>query len=126
MLFRSISGMVATLTASLPDTCTLVVDTLAYDGAGGQVATPGTPVSVACRVAPLRLTRSSKDAEVVQSGRVVEESLWIITLPSGTTVNPQYRVTHGAQTFEVVEALAPRSWEIDVRVSSKLINSGAG
>jgi hypothetical protein len=121
-----LAAMAEQLTESLPDTCTLVVDTLASDGAGGQTATPGAPVSVACRVSPLRLTRSSKEAEIVQAGRVTEESLWTITLPAGTSINPRYRIGHAGRTFEVVETLAPRTWELDVRVSAKLINSGAG
>jgi hypothetical protein len=121
-----VASMVETLTESLPDTCTLVVDTLTSDGAGGATATPGSPVTVACRVSPLRLTRSSKEAEIIQTARVTEESLWIITLPAGTVIDPRYRVNNAGRAFEVVEALAPRSWELDVRVSAKLINSGAG
>lgn len=121
-----LAGMRATLTESLPDTCTLVVDTQTSDGAGGSTPTASSPVSVACRVSPLRLTRSSKDAETIQTGRVVEESLWIVTLPTGTTIDPRYRIGHSGRTFEVVETLAPRTWELDVRVSAKLINSGAG
>jgi hypothetical protein len=97
-----LAGMRDTLTASLPDTCTLVVDTLTSDGAGGETTTASSPVTVACRVSPLRLTRSSKDAEVVQSGRVIEESLWTITMPTGTTVDPRYRISNGSRTFEVV------------------------
>lgn len=123
---EEVSSMQATLTASLPDSCDLVLDTLASDGAGGETATPATVATVACRVSPLRLTRSSKDAEVIVTGRVTEESLWIITLPAGTALDPRYRIVHGSRMFEVVEALAPRTWEIDVRVSAKLINSGAG
>src|SRR3954464_1921972 len=93
------------LTESLPDTCTLILDTLASDGAGGQTASPVTQATVACRVSPLRLTRSSKEAEIVQTGRVIEESLWIITLPAGTVVDPRYRVGHQGREFETVEVL---------------------
>lgn len=121
-----LDSMTATLTGSLPDACTLVVDTLMSDGAGGATAMPGSPVSVACRVSPLRLTRSSKDGEIVQAGRVTEESLWTVTLPAGTTIDPRYRVGHAGRQFEVVEVLSPRTWEIGVRVSAKLVNSGAG
>lgn len=111
---------------SLPDTCELVIDTLASDGAGGHTATPGTPVPVACRVSPLRLTRSSANAEVVEISRVVEQSLWLVTMPHGTAVTPAHRVTHEGRTFEVVEVLSPRSWDLAARVSVKLVNSGAG
>lgn len=121
-----LAGMQATLTESLPDTCTLLHDTMTSDGAGGATVASTSSASVACRVSPLRLTRSSKEAEIVEAARVVEESLWIITLPHGTTVDPTYRIGNGGREFEVVEALAPRTWELDVRVSAKLLNQGAG
>lgn len=121
-----LAAMQATLTGSLPDTCTLVVDTLASDHAGGQTATPGTPVTVACRVSPLRLTRSSADAEAASVGRILEQSLWIVTLPVGTVLTPEHRVTHLGRTFEVVEVLSPRTWGVDVRASCKLLNAGEG
>jgi hypothetical protein len=121
-----VAAMQATMVESLPDTCTLVVDTLASDGAGGQTATPGDPVTVACRVSPLRLTRSSANAEVVEEFRIVEQSLWLITMPYGTTVTPQHRIGHAGRTFEVVEVLSPRTWGVDTRVSCKLVNAGQG
>jgi hypothetical protein len=121
-----LAGMQATLTESLPDTCTLLLDTLMSDGAGGSTVASTSSTTVACRVSPLRLTRSSKEAEIVEATRVIEESLWIITMPHGTVVEPRYRIGNGGREFEVVEALAPRSWELDVRVSTKLLNQGAG
>lgn len=113
---------------SLPDTCTLVVDTLTSDGSGGHTAAPGTAVTVDCRVSPLRLTRSSANAEVEEVGRIIEQSLWLVTMPYGTTVSPQHRVTHveGGREFEVIEVLSPRSFGVDTRVAVKLINSGDG
>jgi hypothetical protein len=121
-----LAGMQATLTASLPDTCTLVVDTLTTDNAGGHTASPSSPVTVACRVSPLRLTRSSADAELLETGRVMPQSLWVITMPHGTTITPEHRVTHASRLFEVVEVLSPRSWDLDVRVSARLLNEGRG
>lgn len=119
-------AMQATMDDSLPDTCTLVVDTLTSDGAGGHTAAPGSPVSVACRVSPLRLTRSSANAEALEVARVIEQSLWLITMPYGTTIGPAYRIGHTGRTFEVVEVLSPRTWGIDTRASCKLVNAGAG
>lgn len=123
---QDIAAMQATLLASLPETCTLVLDTMVSNGAGGATATPVTIATVACRVSPLRLTRSSKEAEVLQTGRVTEESLWTITLPFGTVITPRHRIGAPGGEFEVVEVLAPRSWGLDVRVSAKYLNSGAG
>lgn len=121
-----LAGMQATLTESLPDICTLELDTLTSDQAGGHTAAAGAPVSVACRVSPLRLTRSSAQAETVEVERVVEQSLWIITLPVGTEVTPTHRIGHAGREFEVVEVLSPRSWNLSVRASCKLVNSGEG
>lgn len=118
--------MQATMDDSLPDTCVLTFDTLTSDGAGGQTATPSAGTSIACRVSPLRLTRSSANAETIEAGRVIEQSLWLVTMPYATTVAPEYRITHTGRTFEVVEVLSPRSWGVDTRVSCKLVNAGAG
>ncbi|HEY8819237.1 MAG TPA: hypothetical protein VIM25_10520 [Candidatus Limnocylindrales bacterium] len=123
---EDLASMTATLTESLPDTCTLATATLASDGAGGQTATPGTPVTVACRVSPFIMTRRSGDAEVVQTGRVVSQAPWTITFPAGTVVGQRAQITHGGQTFEVLEVHSPRSWELAVRVHAELVNAGAG
>lgn len=123
-----LAAMKATMIESLPDSCTLVVDTYVSDGAGGHTTTPSAGVTVACRVSPLRLTRSSANAEVEEVGRIIEQSLWLITMPYGTTVSPAHRITHdqGGRTFEVVEVLSPRSYGVDTRASCKLVNAGAG
>lgn len=130
---QDLVGMQATMDSSLPDICTLVVDVRTPDGGGGHTTVQGAPVSVACRVSPLRLTRSSANAEVVEVGRVIEQSLWLITMPFGTSITPSHRVGHngiagdpGVRTFEVVEVLSPRSYGVDTRASCKLVNSGEG
>lgn len=130
---QDIDAMRSTMVESLPDVCTLVVDALSSDGAGGATATQGAAVSVACRVSPLRLTRSSANAEVIEVGRVIEQSLWLITMPYGTTITPAHRIGHngiagdpGVRTFEVVEVLSPRSYGVDTRASCKLVNAGEG
>jgi hypothetical protein len=121
-----LAGMIDTLDESLPDSCALVVDTLVSDGAGGHTTTPSAPVTVDCRVAPLRLTRSSADAEIAETGRIVPQSLWVITLPHGTTITSEHRITHQGRVFEAVEVLSPRTWDLDVRVSARLLNEGRG
>lgn len=121
-----LEGMRSTMVESLPDTCELVRDTLTPDGGGGHTATPGAPVTVACRVSPLRLTRSSAQAETIEVERVVEQSLWLVTMPEGTVITPEHRISHLDRTFEVVEVLSPRSWNLATRASCKLVNSGEG
>lgn len=121
-----LAAMQGTLTGSLPDTCTFAVPTLTPDGGGGHSSSAGTPTTVACRVAPLRLTRSSADAEVLQEGRIIPQSLWVFTLPHGTVLTSEHQITHAGRIFEVVEVLSPRSWDLDVRVSGRLLNEGNG
>jgi len=121
-----LEAMQTTVNESLPDACALVVDTLASDSAGGQTATPGSPVDVACRISPMPVTRRSTDAEVLQTGRIVSQAPWLIALPAGTTIDTRYRITSGGRAFEVVEVLAARSWELSVQVACRLVNGGAG
>ena len=128
-----LTAMQATMLDSLPDACTLVADILTSDAGGGHTYVVGAPVLVECRVSPLRLTRSAANAEVIEVGRVIEQSLWLVTLPVGTQVTPTHRVGHegtagdpDARWFEVVEVLSPRTWTLAVRAACKLVNSGEG
>ncbi|HEY8818407.1 MAG TPA: head-tail adaptor protein [Candidatus Limnocylindrales bacterium] len=120
-----LASMQATLTASMPDSCTLITDTLAPDGAGGQTRTPVTVATVACRVWGVRLNRAT-DAEVVVDARVSTASTWVITLPFGTVVDPTYRIGNGGREFEIMQVHAPYSFGLDVRTTCKLVNSGVG
>ncbi len=119
-------GMQQTMNGTMPDTCALIHDTLTSDNAGGHTATPTTVTTVPCRAGPIRLTRSAADAEIREAGRTIPQSLWVLSFPTGTTIDPTYRVLYQSRTFEVVEVLAPRTYEVDVRVSCRLLNSGAG
>lgn len=121
-----LEAMRSTMVESLPDVCQILGHDLVSDNAGGHTATADDPVEVACRVSPLRLTRSSAQAEVIEVERVVEQSLWLVTMPEGTAISPVDQISHGERTFEVVEVLSPRSWNLATRASCKLVNSGAG
>ena len=121
-----LAGMRSTMLETLPDSCQIVGDTLVSDGAGGHTTVPLDPFSVACRVSPLRLTRSSAHAETLEVARVVEQSLWLITMPHGTAIDPTKRIEHGGRQFEIVEVLSPRTWNLATRASCKLVNSGEG
>lgn len=121
-----LADMRATMIESLPDSCVLKVDTLTSDAGGGQTAAPSAGTTVACRVSPLRLTRSSANAEVVEVERAIEQSLWLVTMPEGTTVTPMHRIYHLGREFEVVEVLSPRTWNLATRASCKLVNAGQG
>ena len=120
-----LAGMQATLTASLPDSCDLVLETLTSDGAGGETVGTPTTTTVACRVSP-NVSRTLRNAEISVSERVIADSPWLITLPAGTVVTEQHRIVTGGREFEVQAVFAPLSWELAVRVFCRLLNGGAG
>lgn len=118
-------AMRETFAMSLPDTCTLVLDTLVSDGGGGHsVQAPVSPPTVACRVSPL--TDTVRNAELAAANRVIPEAPWTITVPTGTVVTEEHRIRVGGREFEVAAVLGPRSYDVGMRLVCRLINSGAG
>lgn len=114
-----VAGMRSTLDASLPDSCAIVRDTLASDGAGGQVATPVTVATIACRIGPV--TAIARDLEAITSGEVQARGSWVVTMPAGTDVTERDRITSAGVTYEIVAVPAPRSWEIGRRVLCRVV-----
>jgi hypothetical protein len=128
-----LEGMRETMLDSLPDVCSISRYDLVSDGAGGHTQDVADPELVECRVSPLRLTRSSMNAEIVEVERVVTQNLWLITMPHGVDIRADDRIGHNgmagdpvARWFEVVEVLSPRSFDLSARASCKLVNAGAG
>ena len=95
----------------MTDTCQVQRRTLTPDGAGGHAESWNTVATVACRVAP----SGRSPQEQVIAERLTATSIWTITLPALTDVQPADRLLVGARTFEVVGVLA-RSEEIARRV----------
>ena len=106
-----IDAMRSTLDDSLPDTAQVQRKTLTGDGAGGYTESWATVATVACRVAP----SGQSPQERVIAERLTATSTWTLTIPALTDVQPADRIVVGAQTFDVVAALA-RSEEIARRV----------
>lgn len=94
-----------------PDTAQVQRRTLAPDGAGGHTESWSTVATVACRVAP----SGQSPQEQVIAERLTATSIWTITLPAETDIQPADRLLVDARTFEVVGVLA-RSEEIARRV----------
>jgi head-tail adaptor len=108
-----LAAMRATVEDALPDTAEVQRRTLTPDGAGGHTASWGTVATVACQVAPFdRYPR-----EQVIGERLTATSLWMVTVPALTDVQPADRlvVGAGARVFEVMQVLA-RSFETARRV----------
>lgn len=125
-----LAGMRATLNESLPDTCTLVLDTLTKDSAGGHTRTPVDGATVPCRITPRQAATASgqiKDSEIESVGRVLTQAPWLITFPSTVAFDERYRIRHqDGREFETVAILGPRTWGLDVRVLCRILNHGAG
>lgn len=124
-----LEGMRETVESALPDTCTVIHDTLESDGAGGQTVASSTSTAYACRVAPRLATGTGqlKDAEVLGAGRITIQAPWLITLPEGAVVSATDHIADGnGRKFEVFATLARRSDELSTLVLARLINEGAG
>lgn len=103
----AIRADIATL---LPDTCNILAKTLVQDGSGGQTETWSTVASnVACRLDP------SNGREMEIGGQVQPFYGFILTLPHGTTITAQNRVSVNGGTFAVVSADPEKSWKASVR-----------
>ncbi|MBI4496310.1 MAG: head-tail adaptor protein [Chloroflexi bacterium] len=108
-----LSALRTSLEESLPDTAVVQRVTRTADDMGGFTESWAAAGTAACRVAPLG---SRTPEERVFAERIAPDVPWVITLPQGTDVTAEDRVTVGARTFEVLGVLAPRSWEIGRRV----------
>lgn len=106
-----LAAMRATAEGVLPDTAQVQRRTLTPDGAGGHAESWNTVAIVACRIAP---SGQSLQEQVIAE-RLTATSIWTITLPAETDVQPADRLLVDARTFEVVGVLA-RSEEIARRV----------
>lgn len=94
----------------LPDTCALLTVTHSSDGQGGNTDTWGTATaSVACRL------DQKKASEVIVSAGVRPFSGWMLTLPYNTTINEQYRIEHGGNTYNVISVDGDKSWSVTIR-----------
>ncbi len=81
-----------------PVTASIVEDTLASDGAGGQTETPVTIAEEACRITAMNLARP----ETQFAGRFRDTIPYQITLPYDSVVEEKHRIEAGGDTYEVV------------------------
>ena len=111
-----LDAMAATLEESLPDSCAIVSGATVADGAGGQIPDPAAPepATIACRVSPA--SELVRNAESIEAERIASQAPWIITVPRGTVIEPEDRITTGGRSFEVAAVLGPRSYPIALRV----------
>jgi len=123
-----LAGMRSTLTASLPDRASIVHVTKVQDIAGGRTETTVTTAGVPCRFVE---SSQKKGGELVAVEVLTAQSGWLFTFPlvEGDDQSVDWtaalaavialdvldRILIGSRTFDV-EAVFPRSWELDRRV----------
>lgn len=102
--------MRAAIEELLDTTCNILSPTLATDGAGGMTATWGTAgTAVACRL------DAKSFSETVQGATMTPQYGYMLTLPNSTTIEENYRVIVGSDTFTVTSVDAGKSWSACVR-----------
>jgi len=82
------------------------------DGAGGWTA--GTATDSAATACSMRMPRQGNEQDVARQLSLVKP--WIIMLPAGTSVNGNYQIVIGANTYEVAGVLEGGTREILRRV----------
>lgn len=108
-----VASMRATAEDALPGTCVIHAGTLASDGGGGYTETFSALGTVVCRLAPA-VSRGGGEAE--RGDRISAEADWVLTIPAGTTVETDDRVTTGGGTYNVVAIRDRDDWEITRRL----------
>lgn len=99
---------------ALPVTGAIVRATPTADGLGGtSLVWAAVRSSVPMRLAPFD---GAAFADVEFQGRASNSKRWNLTLPAGTDVRSDDRVSIDGRTFEVDSVAAPRTWELAVRV----------
>lgn len=93
-------------------TAVIQTGTRVSDGAGGGTVTWAGSGTVACHLSPEML----RGDEAATAGRIAEASPWILTVAGTVTIAETNRVVVESVTYEVVEVMAPRTWQLTKRV----------
>ena len=97
----------------LPDTCAVTRRTATADGLGGETWTwAQVGATIACR-----LSSHGAPQEYLQVGAVRGKTIWMVTLPYGTDVVREDRITISAQVLEVLGFASGGAWETAMRAA---------
>jgi SPP1 family predicted phage head-tail adaptor len=105
-----LASMRTTTGGALPDTCVIQRGTATTDTGGGATTAWVAAGTVDCRIAP-----AQGGNETERGGRITAETEFILTLPHTATIDTNYRVVTGGETYNVT-ALRDRSWPLTRRV----------
>lgn len=106
-----LTAMRAAQAALLPDTCTISRRTATADGLGGETwAWAPEDSAVACR-----LSSHGAPAEYLQAAATQGRTVWMVTLPYGTDVAREDRLTTSGRVLEIIGFASGGAWETAVR-----------
>jgi head-tail adaptor len=108
-----LASMRTTTGEALPDTCVIQRGTATTDSGGGATTAWVSAGTVDCRLAPAVGGFENETGE-----RITADADFILTLPQGTTIDTNYRVVTGGETYNVT-ALRDRSWPLTRRMEVK-------
>ncbi|MCR4340772.1 MAG: head-tail adaptor protein [Gemmatimonadaceae bacterium] len=97
---------------TLAGTAVILTATKASDSQGGYAWTYAASGTADCHMSPEAL----RGDEAPVGGRLAEKSPWILTVPHDTTIDEDDRVTVESVTYEIIEVLSPRTWQLAKRV----------
>lgn len=106
-----ITAMQATCESVMTATAVISRYTATPDGQGGQVQTWANVGTANCHVSP-----AGQGSERDLAARPAIVSPWVVTMPHDTNVTPKDRIVTGGRTLEVAAVLAPRTWQLALRV----------
>lgn len=106
-----LQGMQATMTASLPDLCTIDHVSRVTDGAGGTTGSVESTPEVPCRYAEVTDRREG----FLEGDVIFGNPVWLFSFTAGTDIAVVDLIHVNDRTFEV-QIVFERSWELDRRV----------
>jgi hypothetical protein len=96
----------------MPGTVYILSMGTASDGMGGIAETWGTVGTVTGRIYPIE---RRGEIESISGGKIVSETRWFGTFPSGTSVDARNRVKYGSRTWEVLRVNNGEMYQTAVR-----------
>lgn len=98
---------------SLPDTLIVQRATHTADGVGGQTTVWAAAGTMACRVEPVS---ARGQGEEIAGSREAEPSEYVIHVAHDETVTADDRIVYQGETFEILEVIDARSWDVHTRL----------
>lgn len=96
---------------AMPGSVVIQRYTFASDGQGGQNETWSNVGTVTGRIYPER----AQGLEAAGGGQILSETRWFATMPTGTDVVAQDRLSYNSRTWEVIRVNNDEMWQTALR-----------